>query len=563
MKLIVPSDGWGKDSDGFEIIPRRWQTEVIPIVLKHYSSNSPSRGVVHAITGAGKSSVIAQICACIHPENNDAIVVSTSRQKLVRQILQTIKDRLETDDFMSEPVVGAYYAEAHDIHNRRIVCCNDSLGSLADALAKIGRHASWWCADELHRSESPSMKNAYNLLMPKYSIGFSATPYRANPKHGISNFDTVIYKYSIQNALDDGNVIVPWRIVGWEGEDTDLDSACLEMLKSCEGGRAIVNAVSISDANLFAQKATATGYAMKSVHSKQSHVENEEILEELKNGKIQAVAYADLLCEGVDLPFLKTMCLRRPVSSRNRFVQELGRGIRYYKDRVTGEEKKELVLLDPHDLMSVHKLSHAAVLSGDYDPDDPDLDNEPEGKKLERSLQQECFAVLRHLTEVKAGKAPLSTSPLQSYLATLVSIFDTFGLLEKKISSRDWRREPASQKQISAMEKLKWAFSRKQVPVIHRNALEILSGVGSRMNRGLASDLISLEMSLAEKSTWPKFSQLDQIVADGLARHEKKKAGGAVLRPPQPKGEVNNPTALASPAIVQGLLFGDLGATKK
>ncbi len=550
MQIEMPKDGWGQ-RNGAPIIPRRWQAEAIDVIIKHYSQSNPSRGVIHAVTGSGKSVVISTLCACIKPERDEVIVVSTSRQSLVRQIRQTIKDRLESDEFMAEEVVGSYWSGSKDTDNRIIVCCNNSMKNLAEALAKKGRPCLYWIADELHRTQSPSMLAAFSTLTPMHSIGFSATPFRANPKQGISSFDSVLYKYTVADALADKTVVVPWKIINWEGGETSLDNACLEMLKEA-GGRAIVNAMSIADAEEFSKFCTDNGYLTKAVHSKLSNSEIDAILEAMKSGEIQAVCYPDLLSEGVDIPEILVVCLRRQVASRNRFVQELGRGIRYYKNKETGEEKTHLTVLDPGDLMSRFRLTYEAVLSGDYDPED-DQEEESEGQKLERALQQECFEVLRHVSRVRAGKEPLNFEPLATYLSQLCSVFDTFGLMEKPLNSRDWRTAPSSEKQITTMSNLKWALGRAQVPSIHRTALETLTTVG-KMNRGMASDLISIEMSLAEKSTWPKFSQLDQCVKDGLERHEKRKlrpktAPRAVLQTPQ------------GPKLEQGLLFD--GMTRK
>lgn len=554
MRMRMPQDGWGFKS-GRPVEPRKWQSLAIPKIIQHYNQKNPSRAVIHAVTGSGKSILIAQVCACIECDWNEVVVVSTSRQKLVRQIRSTIEERLESDEFMAPPVVGAFFADQKDgLDNRKIiVACNDSLGPLAEALSKRGARTAFYICDELHRSESPKMKKAYDALLPVMSLGLSATPYRANVKKGISNFDEVIYKYGIQDALDDQNVIVSWIVKNWERGETDLDTACIEMMKEEDRGRGLVNAVSIADAELFAKKATESGYPTKAVHSKMSDSDMDEIFKELRTGLIKAIAHVDLLVEGVDLPYLEYLCMRRVVGSRNRFVQELGRGIRYFKDPETGYEKSHLTILDPHDLMSVHKLTHAAVLSGDFDPDDEDSQNSEknEGKKLERSLQQECFSVMRHLSEVKAGKAPLDSQPLASYLSQLCSVFDTFGLMDKPISSREWRRAPASQKQVTTMMNMKWALGRAQVPPIHRTALEILTGHGSVMTRGTAADLISIEISLANKSTWPKFSHLDQVAKDGLDRHAKKKAGLT-----KPKA-VANSALLKNPEtkLEQGVLF--------
>lgn len=553
MKISEPFDGWGQ-RNGNPVAPRRWQREALPVILNHYSRPNPSRGAIQAVTGAGKSLILAAVCACIQLEKNEVVVITTSRQKLVRDIKKAVKDRLDNNnEFMADPVVGAFFAnEKCDLNTCRfIVACNDSLGVLAEALGKYGKTCAFFICDELHRSQSKSMLKAISLLLPVMSLGLSATPFRAKESQEISSFDEIIYKLDMQAALNDKDVVVPWVAKGWDGDEVSLDEACLALMQE-ENGFGVCNAVSIADAEQFSKFCNDSGYSTKTVHSKKTDKENDDILEELRTGAIKAVVFVDLLCEGVDLPFLRFLCMRRVVGSRNRFIQELGRGIRYYKDPITGEEKTHVVLIDPNDLLSIHRISHPACLAGDGDIDESEIEDEGEkneGKKLERSLQKECFDVLRFLTQVKSGKEVMRTEPLASYLSQLCSVFDTFGLMDKPLSSRDWRRAPASDKQVKTMKNMKWALGRKQVPSIHKTALEILTDTGTVMNRGMASDLISIEMSLAEKSTWPKFSRLDECVRYGLEKHEKRKAG---IKRPKP---VSAFTVKPNQKLEQGVLF--------
>lgn len=552
MKLEFPKDAWG-EKDGIPATPRRWQKNGLPVILDHYSRLNPSRAVVYAVTGSGKSIFLAQICACIQTEGDEVIVVSTSRQSLVRQIRDTIRERLEGNEFMAEPMVGTYFTGSKDVTQKVIVCCNASLVSLAESLSKIGRRVCLWICDELHRSACKTMLAGADKLMAVRALGLSATPFLANLKKAIPNFDDVIVRYSVADALADG-VIVPWEVRNWEGGEVSLDEACLTMMKAC-GKRGIVNAVTIDDALAFAKYCGENDYVVKVVHSEMPHAEIDKVIQEFRTEQIDAICHVDLLSEGVDICEILHMTLRRVVSSRNRFIQEVGRGIRAYKNKVTGEIKTHLICNDIHDLFGVLRLSgYAEALSGDVDPDDMDIEGEPEGKRLERTLQQECFNIMRHVSEVKAGKTPYSAAPLASYLSQLCSVFDTFGLMDKQITSREWRRAPATGKQITAMENMKWAFGRKQVPSVHRTALEMLSGVGSKMSRGMCSDLISIETSLIDKSTWPKFSQLDKCVSEGLERHAKRKATPAI-----PKS-IFAPTGSKTqgPKLEQGMLFGDL-----
>lgn len=555
MNISIPEDGWGF-RNGSPVTPRRWQVEALQAVLSHYSKPNPSRGCIHAVTGSGKSLLLSAVCACIELDPGEVVVVTTSRQKLVKDISKAIKDRIEGNgSFMSGPKVGTFFGlNKCDINACKvIVSCNDSLGLLAESLFKSGIRCAYFICDELHRSQSKSMLTAISNLAPNMSLGLSATPYRANVKQEISSFDTCIYKYSIQEALDDKNVIVPWVTKGWDGGEVTLDEACLSLMQE-ENGYGVCNAYSIDDAMSFAKYCTDAGYPAKAVHSKQTDKENDEIIEELRTGVIKVVIYVDLLTEGIDLPYLRFLCMRRVVGSRNRFVQELGRGIRYFKDPVTGEEKKHVVLLDINDLMSVHRLNHIACLAGEGDLDEGGLDEDGlernPGKALERAVSQQCLDVVRMITQAKAGREPFSNGPLASYLAQLCSVFDTFGLMEKPLSSREWRREAASEKQVRSMQNMKWTFGRKQVPSIHRTCLEMLSGEGLKFTRGIASDLLSIQMSLAQHSKWPKFSELDRCAKDGIERAAKKKSILSIPKPTQS-------SFITKPAVKmeQGTLF--------
>ena len=563
MRIVEPTDGWGM-RDGKPIIPRKWQARELPRLISHFRQPNPSRAVVYAGTGSGKSILLAQLCAWMRRDKNETLVVSTSRQRLVKQIMKDIKNRLESDEFMAEEIVGSYWAESKQANSQVVVCCNDSLENLAMELERLGRTVPMYFCDELHRSESKSMKRAYERLRPTMACGFSATPFLAKESREISNFDEVVSHYTVGEALED-KVIVPWEVRAWEGREVDRDVACLEMMRAC-GGRGVVNADNIVDAEDFSKYCTEKGYSVSAVHSKQPEVENNRIIEEMRTGKIQCICHIDTLSEGVDLPHVAHLTLRRVVGSRNRFVQELGRGIRAYIDEVTGEAKERLIVNDPHDLFGVFRVAgYEAVLSGDGDPDDATDDSElSEGERLERTLQQECFSVMRHLVKAKNNNEPVQAEVLASYLSNLVSVFDTFRLLDRKISARDWRRAPASEKQVQAMQSMKCWLSRACVPQLHQTALKALTDFGTKMNRGMASDLISIEASLAEKKTWPNFSQLDKIAREGLQRHEKKRSGG--VAPGLKPHASGAPDMAATPQkldVIQGLLFDDMGAKKK
>ncbi len=538
MKLVEPIDGWGN------ITPRRWQIECLPKLFAHYSQERPLNGIVRAIMGSGKAIAIAQLCAMCQLEPNEVIVVSTSSIYLVQDLQDAIRNRLDDDVFFESSKVGAYYTHGKDLITPVIVTCLPSVPELAEKLAIHRKKVVLWIADESHKTQTKAILAAHDVLMPERVSGWTATPFRTDKKESLSLFDKLLYDLGPAEAIRDG-IVVPWQIVGWDGGETSLDDATYQMIKDSEGP-GVVNAFTIQDAVDYAQFLNDKGFPALPVHSKMRLSDIKAALDDLRDGKIRCVVHCSLLQEGVNLPFLRWIALRRTVASRTRFIQEIGRVLRTWTDPVTGYVKTEAIVYDPNDLMSIFRLTYPEVLGGDGII----VGEEEEGKVLERQLTQEVFELMRAATDAKSGKSALSIAPLASYLSQLVSIFDVHGLIDRKISSRDWRSQAASDRQRTALNQMRYATQKKFVPTIHQKALGILTEFGGSLNKGMASDLISLEISLAEKKQWPNFKNLDKSANDGIDKHEKRKINP--VAPPPPKGMVRSKPI---PKVEQGLLF--------
>lgn len=549
MKIAMPPDNWGGT------VPRDWQSQHLPDLIKHYSKPNPSPGLGRAIMGSGKSRMMAQFAACCQFESpKETIVVSAPKIRLVRQLMQTFQDRLDTD-LTLDTKIGAYYTHGKDVHTPIIITCAPSAGELGKLLAHHGRETSLWIIDEAHRTNNETMQKAKDILLPKMILGFSATPYLANEKKSLSLFDTLLFDYGPGRALHDKNVVVLPRYEFWHGQELGIDDCCAEMTKNAIGP-GMFNAPTIENAESFAKYMTEhKNFPTIAVHCKLPDAEVDKRLNDLKAGRYRAVVQINMLSEGTDLPWLRWLCFRQPIGSRVAFAQQLGRVLRYYKDPVTGNEKTEAIIYDPHGLSELHSLSPEFVLGGEYDIDDDDSPVE-ESKKRERILEQSVFELMRALLEANAGKKPLSVEPLAGYLTELVSAFDICGLIDRKLASREWRAHPATQKQDAALQNMKCWIKRSGVPKIHKEALDLITSHGSRMNRGMASDLITIFSALAAKKGWPNFKHLDDSASSGIAKHEAKKKGiilQDVNPPPVPKP--------SGPTMVQGDLFAAVAAS--
>ena len=351
--------------EGAPVRPRAWQAEALPLVVQAIRDNR--RGLVGVVTGGGKSILQAEIVNLAIPKAERlgrVVVVVAPRQALVVQLAATIARRVGAE------LVGQFFANRKDSDRLVVVCCGASLPRLAATLEAKGRACSMLIIDEAHNSEAKKLKAAISVLAPLRVVGFTATAYRSDEREALGLFDEVVYRYGYPEALRDG-VLVPFVPVNYDGEgDDDCDDVCARLIEQHARGPGIVSATSIADAEAHAVYLTARGIPAAAIHSELPEVDRAALLDRLRVGELRALVHVALLAEGVDLPWLRWLCLRRPVQARVRFVQELGRVLRVVpdhepwaaQDRELWGPKRHAVILDPHALLQELGITHAERL---------------------------------------------------------------------------------------------------------------------------------------------------------------------------------------------------------
>lgn len=341
--------------------PRAWQAEALPLVMQAIRDNR--KGIVGVVTGGGKSILQAELVHLAVPKAERlgrCVVVVAPRQALVRQLSRTIGERV------GHELVGCYFSRVKEADRLVVVCCAASLGRLEGVLAEAGRRCSLLIVDECHSSEARDLQAAIAAIDPLRVVGFTATPYRSDKRESLGLFDEVVYRYGYDEALRDG-VLVPFVPINWDGEgEPDTDRVVVDMIKAHGHGPGIVSALDIEDAEAHAVYLTANGIPARAIHSKQDEEERAVLLERLRVGELRALVHVALLAEGVDLPWLRWLALRRPTKARVRFVQELGRVLRVVShhepwaadDLARWGEKRHAMILDPHDALGALGLKH-------------------------------------------------------------------------------------------------------------------------------------------------------------------------------------------------------------
>jgi len=443
--------------------PRSWQPEALGATLEAFRSNIRNP-LIHACTGSGKSLFIAEVAA----RCKGRVLVTTPTQALVAQLDQTLQERCPGD-------VGRCYQHAWEPGRRIVVTCNASLPNLLD------EQPNWacWIADEAHRVEGDGIREQQPRIQRLVAVGLTATPFRGDNK-GLATWDAIVYSYTSGQAVRDG-VLVPWRAVRWDGSgDPDTDELVERWVHEADGP-GIVSACSIADAEAFAAR-LGSGVAL-AIHQQCSAAEREMRIRQLKAGKIKALVHVQLLAEGVDLPWLRWLAMRRPVASPVRLVQEVGRVLR------AAPGKAEAVLYDPHDLLGELGLVHAAALE--------------DAQRAESSDSAETtwsIPELEGLDDVSKLPKPKAVQAIEGWVTDVLGVLRADGIAPPPgaYEGGAWRRKRATVKQRTALARMSWA-ARYLPDERHRRAARwVLEQDETRA--GTASDLLDILSSLASAS---------------------------------------------------------------
>jgi superfamily II DNA or RNA helicase len=352
--------------------PRAWQRRALPLALE--SLRAGKRGVIRAVMGAGKSVLQAELIAMLDLQPGQAILVTVPSQMLVKQLAGTISERLDYDVAMldtTHKITGAL----PDI----VVCCHDSLIKYVALLeAEAAQPAMFratgperrsviWIADEAHKTETRGVLAAIEAIQPVARIAFTATPWRAGGE-AITSFNELIFDYGPAQAFEDGVLVRPRIVHPLSSDDEDEDAInryTIQVARS-EGPYGLVNASSVDDANGLVARLVAAGVSAEAIHSKLRPASAAVgILARHRAAETRVLVHVNMLSEGVDLPYLRWMVLRRDVQSSVRFPQELGRVLR------SSPGKTEAVFYDPRGLWGQLGLNPEIVLGEAVEQEEP------------------------------------------------------------------------------------------------------------------------------------------------------------------------------------------------
>ncbi len=217
--------------------------------------------------------------------------------------------------------------------------------------------------DEAHRATAPSYQLVLSHFNPRFVLGLTATPERADGQHVLELFQNATHRLSLEQAVKQGHLVpirciriktnvdlskVRYNAANYYSKDLEnairvpsRDQLIVDTYKQYVSGRpAVCFAVNVAHGETLAKVFRQNGVESLSVSGQVSPEEREEIFSKFRDGSIQVICACDVLNEGWDCPEVEVLLMARPTLSKVLYMQQLGRGTR------KSSGKKDLVVFD-------------------------------------------------------------------------------------------------------------------------------------------------------------------------------------------------------------------------
>lgn len=303
--------------------------------------------LIEAPTGAGKSVIASQI-AKEEIQRGGTVLIVAPKIILLEQLQETFSE------LQPQTIHGP---DEYDANHHIFISTLQTAHK-----RKLGFEPSMIIIDEIHYGFSGKMIEQLLREFDDRLIGLSATPYDQNGAP-LKGFEHHINKYDLNYMLKNGYLVNPLcyapvkidlssiSVIGGDYNQTELDRAfnnqenILRVVRNTKDTvlkreASLVFCINIAHAEAMAQAYNDYGVPAKAIHSKLSINEQEQIMDDYKNGKLKILSNPMMLTTGFDHPATDCIILARATQSQNLYRQMVGRALRL------SENKKDAVILD-------------------------------------------------------------------------------------------------------------------------------------------------------------------------------------------------------------------------
>lgn len=309
------------------------------------------RAVVVLATGLGKTWLAAFDFAQLREElgRRPRLLFLAHRRELLVQAARTYRRQLRAMN--EEARVGWFAGARGDLAADLVFASVPKLARAEHVHALAAQEFDYVVIDEVHHAAAGSYRRIIDRIEPRFLLGLTATPDRADSADILGLFDDFIayradiprgialgrlspfHYFGVKDEIDYDNI--PWRNRRFDPEAlaaaAQTEARMQTMWRAWSehpGQRSLVFCCSIAHADHVREFLRARGVRVAAVHAGEGSDDRERSLEELAAGALDAVCAVDVLNEGIDVPSIDRVVMLRPTESGTVFMQQLGRGLR-------------------------------------------------------------------------------------------------------------------------------------------------------------------------------------------------------------------------------------------
>lgn len=328
----------GNALDGEKLELREYQQEALDS-LETMRANKETIALLYHATGTGKTvTAVMDAKRC-----GGRVLFVAHTMELVNQAYNTFKN-------LWDAVSVGKFADSIKDTDSHVIC--GSIQSVALNLELFqDNNFDYIIIDEAHHASADTYQKILAYFKPKFTLGLTATPERADDINILEIFKNTAHKLDIQTAVEIG-ALVPVRCIrihtnidmtkvrfnSVQYNIRDLDDKIFvpernklivdTWLSYVKNKRTVVFCASVKHAAQIAKLFQNAGIDTLAVSGSMKTSERNEQLAKFASGDIKVLCACDLLNEGWDCPQTEVLFMARPTMSKVLYTQQLGRGMR-------------------------------------------------------------------------------------------------------------------------------------------------------------------------------------------------------------------------------------------
>jgi superfamily II DNA or RNA helicase len=229
------------------------------------------------------------------------------------------------------------------------------VGSVQGLARHLDRFApdtfAYLIVDEAHHATAESYQKLLRYFRPKFTLGLTATPDRADGLSALEVFRNAAHRLSLREAVEAGELVpircvrvqtnvnlnrVRFNQVQYNRRDIEesvivpsRDRLIVDTYREHVPGRkAVVFCVNVRHGEDLAGRFRDNDIPARGISGRMTARDRQECLDGFARGELRVLCACDLLNEGWDCPDVEVLFMARPTLSKVIYLQQLGRGTR-------------------------------------------------------------------------------------------------------------------------------------------------------------------------------------------------------------------------------------------